>query len=57
MLLAHALTLAEARSNLAALADRALTFDASVGYERVLLHLDDLHGRHSCRPAASRRAS
>ncbi len=44
MLLAHALTLAEARSYLAALADQALTFDASVEYERVLLQLDALHG-------------
>ena len=43
MLLAHALTLAEARSHLATLADRALTFDASVQYERVLLQLDSLH--------------
>ena len=44
MLLAHAVTLAEARSYLAALADQALTFDASVEYERVLLQLDFLHG-------------
>ncbi len=44
MLLAHAVTLAEARSSLAALADQALTFDASVEYERVLLQLDALHG-------------
>jgi hypothetical protein len=44
MLLAHARTLAEARSYLAALADQALTFDASVEYERVLLQLDYLHG-------------
>ncbi len=44
MLLAHAVTLAEARSYLAALADTALTFDASVEYERVLLQLDFLHG-------------
>jgi hypothetical protein len=44
MLLAHALTLAEARSYLAALADNARTFDASVEYERVLLHLDWIHG-------------
>lgn len=43
MLLAHAVTLAEARSYLAALADQALTFDASVEYERVLLQLDFLH--------------
>ena len=44
MLLAHAATLAEARSSLAALADQALTVDASVDYERVLLQLDALHG-------------
>lgn len=44
MLLAHAVTLAEARSYLAALADQALTFDASVEYERVLLQVDFLHG-------------
>lgn len=44
MLLAHAVTLAEARSYLAALADQALSFDASVEYERVLLQLDYLHG-------------
>lgn len=43
MLLAHAATLAEARSYLAALADQAPTFDASVEYERVLLQLDALH--------------
>lgn len=44
MLLAHAVTLAEARSHVAALADRAQTFDASVGFERVLLQLDWIHG-------------
>lgn len=44
MLLAHAVTLAEVRSYLAALADRALTFDASVEYERVLLQVDFMHG-------------
>ncbi len=44
MLLAHALTLAEARSCVAALADLAQTFDASVDYERVLLQLDFIHG-------------
>ena len=44
MLLSHAVTLAEARSYLAALADNARTFDASVEYERVLLELDTLHG-------------
>jgi hypothetical protein len=44
MLLAHALTLADARSYVAALADLARTFDASVEYERVLLQLDFIHG-------------
>lgn len=44
MLLAHAINLAEARSYLAALADSAVSFDASVEYERVLLQLDYLHG-------------
>ena len=44
MLLAHALILAEARSYVAALADLAQTFDASVEYERVLLQLDFIHG-------------
>ena len=44
MLLAHAVTLAEARSHVAALADCAQTYDASVEYERVLLQLDCIHG-------------
>ena len=44
MLLSHAVTLAEARSYVAALADNARTFDASVEYERVLLELDAIHG-------------
>ena len=44
MLLAHAITLAETRSYVAALADIAQTFDASVEYERVLLQLDWIHG-------------
>jgi hypothetical protein len=43
MLLAHAVTLAEARSYVAALADHAHTFDASAEYERVLLDLDTMH--------------
>jgi hypothetical protein len=43
MLLSHAVTLAEARSYVAALADRARTFDASVEYEHVLLQLDSIH--------------
>jgi hypothetical protein len=47
MLLAHARTLAEARSYVAALADLAQAFDASVEYERVLLQLDSIHGDDS----------
>ena len=44
MLLAHARALAEARSYLAALADTAGTFEASLEYDRVLLQLDAIHG-------------
>jgi hypothetical protein len=44
MLLPHAQTLAQARSCVAALADRALTLDASSAYERALLELDRVHG-------------
>lgn len=44
MLLSHAVVLAEARSYIAALADRTSSFDASLEYERVLLQLDWLHG-------------
>ena len=44
MLLSHAVTLAEARSYVAALADNARTCDASVEYEHVLLELDAIHG-------------
>lgn len=44
MLLAHAVTLAEARSYLAALADNAATIDASIEYDRVLLQIDFIHG-------------
>jgi len=44
MLPSHAIALAEARSCLAALADTAVTFQASVDYERVLLQLDWIHG-------------
>lgn len=47
MLVAHALTLADARSSVAALADRARTFEATVEYERVLLQLDFIHGGDS----------
>ena len=58
MLLAHAVTLAEARSHVAALADGAHTSDASAEYERVLLQLDwhlrRLHPRHQ--PRSHRRA-
>ena len=44
MLLPHALTLAQARSYVAALADQACTIDASSAYEHVLLEIDRLHG-------------
>ena len=44
MLLSHAITLAEARSPLAALARRAYNDEASAEYERVLLQVDFLHG-------------
>lgn len=44
MLLAHAVTLAEARSYIAALADEASTFNGSVEYEHALLYLDLIHG-------------
>lgn len=44
MLLSHAITLAEARSHLAALAGRAYNDEASAEYERALLHLDVIHG-------------
>ena len=44
MLLAHAVTLAEARSYVAALADNALTTDASIEFDRVLLQIDFIHG-------------
>lgn len=46
MLLAHAVTLAEARSYVAALADNAVTTDASIEYDRVLLQIDFIHGDH-----------
>jgi hypothetical protein len=44
MLLPHAQRLAQARSYVAALADRALSLDASSTYERALLELDRVHG-------------
>ena len=43
-MLVHAVTLTEARSYLAALADRARTIEASSAYERALLELDWIHG-------------
>lgn len=43
MLLSHAVLLVEARSSVAALADHANTFDASMEFERVLLQLDSVH--------------
>lgn len=48
MLLPHASTLAQARSHLATLADRASTIDASSAYERVLIELDRIHGDDCC---------
>lgn len=44
MQLAHAVTLGQARSYVAALADAALTADASIEYDRVLLQIDFAHG-------------
>lgn len=44
MLLAHAVTLTEARSYIAALADQARTVEASSAYERALVELDWIHG-------------
>ena len=44
MLLAHAVTLGQARSYVAALADAAVTADASIEYDRVLLQIDFIHG-------------
>src|SRR3954447_6003435 len=44
MLLAHAVTLTEARSYIAALADHARTVEASSAYERALMELDWIHG-------------
>ncbi len=43
MLISHAVLLAEARSYVAALADQASSFDATLEYERVLLQLDWIH--------------
>ncbi|QMW67916.1 hypothetical protein H4N58_08740 [Mumia sp. ZJ1417] len=47
MLLPHALTLARARSSLAALADQASSIDASSAYEHVLIELDRIHADDS----------
>jgi hypothetical protein len=44
MQLAHALTLTQARSSVAALADSAHTLEASSAYERILIALDRIHG-------------
>ena len=44
MLLPHAVTLAQARTYVAALADLASSLDASLAYERTLLYLDAIHG-------------
>jgi hypothetical protein len=44
MLLPHAMTLAQARSYVAALADKADSIDASSAYEHVLIELDRIHG-------------
>lgn len=54
MLLPHAQTLAQARSYLAALADRASTIDASSAYEHVLIELDRIHG-NECPSADTER--
>lgn len=43
MLLNHAVTVAEARSYIAALADCARTVEASSAYERALIELDWIH--------------
>lgn len=42
-MLAHAVLLAEARTYVAALADYAVSLDAALEYERVLLQVDALH--------------
>jgi hypothetical protein len=43
MLIDHAIALTEARSHVAALADRARSVEASSAYEHVLFELDWLH--------------
>jgi hypothetical protein len=47
VLLAHAVTLGQARAYVAALADAALTTDASIEYDRVLLQIDFIHGDYT----------
>jgi hypothetical protein len=47
MELAHAQTLMQARSCLAALADGARTVEVSSAYERVLIEIDRVHGDDS----------
>ena len=47
MLLTHSLVLSQARAQIAALADRARSVEASSAYERVLIDLDRLHGDQS----------
>lgn len=44
MLAPHAVTLAQARTYVAALADTAHPLGASLAYERTLLYLDAIHG-------------
>lgn len=44
MLSDYTATLAEARTCIAALADRATSIEASCAYERTLLYLDAIHG-------------
>lgn len=44
MLLPHALTLGQARTYVAALADQASSIEASSAYEHVLMELDRMHG-------------
>ncbi|MFT4264088.1 MAG: hypothetical protein QM572_11950 [Nocardioides sp.] len=43
MLLAHAVTLVQARSCIAALSDRARNLEASSAFERALIQLDCIH--------------
>ena len=52
MIHAHALTLVLARSCLAALADQATRFEATLAYDEVLLDLDAAHGDYT--PALER---